>query len=116
MARYRGRTTCTTCNGGRLRQEASYVKVNKKNIQELIDYLPEPGIRTRGAAGNVLTTGLGSLELKRKQSFIYLFDYGHEWRFKVRVHAINENADPDAEYPRTVESVGEPPRQYRSWD
>ena len=37
LARYRGRTTCTTCNGGRLRTEAGYVKVGEKNIQELID-------------------------------------------------------------------------------
>jgi len=37
LARYRGRTTCTTCNGGRLRIEASYVKVNDKKIQDLID-------------------------------------------------------------------------------
>jgi len=37
MARYRGRTTCTECNGGRLRKEASYVKVDGKSIQELID-------------------------------------------------------------------------------
>jgi len=37
LARYRGRTTCMTCNGGRLRKEASYVKVGDKNIQELID-------------------------------------------------------------------------------
>ena len=66
--------------------------------------------------GNVLTTRLGSLELKRKQTFMYLFDYGSEWRFKVRVHAINENADPEAEYPRIVESVGKAPQQYRSWD
>jgi len=37
LARYRGRTTCTTCHGGRLRKEASYVKVGEKNIQDLID-------------------------------------------------------------------------------
>ena len=65
--------------------------------------------------GNVLTTTLGSLHLKRKQTFMYLFDHGAEWRFKVRVHAINENADLEAEYPRIVETVGTPPRQYRSW-
>ena len=51
---------------------------------------------------------------------MYLFDYGDEWRFKVRVHAIadfrDENADPDAEYPRLVESVGEAPEQYPAWD
>ena len=37
MARYRGRTTCTVCNGSRLRKESSYVKVQKKSIQELVD-------------------------------------------------------------------------------
>ncbi len=37
MARYRGRTTCPTCNGGRLRKEASYVKINGHTIQEIID-------------------------------------------------------------------------------
>jgi hypothetical protein len=66
--------------------------------------------------GDVRTTTLESLDLKPKQEFMYLFDYGDEWRFKVRVHAINENADPDAEYPRLVESVGEAPEQYPAWD
>lgn len=37
IARYRGRTTCTTCKGGRLRKEASYVKLGGKSISELID-------------------------------------------------------------------------------
>jgi len=66
--------------------------------------------------GDVRTTILESLGLKPKQEFMYLFDYGDEWRFKVRVHAINENADPEAEYPRLVESVGEAPEQYPAWD
>jgi len=37
MARYRGRTTCTECNGGRLRPEADYVKISGKGIKELIN-------------------------------------------------------------------------------
>jgi excinuclease ABC subunit A len=37
LARYRGRTTCPTCEGSRLRPEASYVKVGQKAIGELID-------------------------------------------------------------------------------
>ena len=37
MARYRGRTICTDCNGGRLRPEADYVKVGNKSIKELIN-------------------------------------------------------------------------------
>ena len=35
IARYRGKTTCTSCNGSRLRKEALYVKVNDKNIAEI---------------------------------------------------------------------------------
>ncbi len=37
IARYRGRTICTTCRGSRLRVEAAYVKVDKKSIHELIN-------------------------------------------------------------------------------
>jgi len=35
LSRYRGRTKCPECKGYRLRKEALYVKVNKKNIGEL---------------------------------------------------------------------------------
>jgi excinuclease ABC subunit A len=35
LARYRGRTTCNECKGGRLRKEASYIRVGTKNIMEL---------------------------------------------------------------------------------
>lgn len=37
LARYRGRTTCPTCKGRRLRKEALYVKVHGKNIAELVE-------------------------------------------------------------------------------
>lgn len=37
LARYRGRTTCPTCDGGRLRPEATYVKIDGKDISELVD-------------------------------------------------------------------------------
>ncbi len=66
--------------------------------------------------GDVRTTTLEELKLKPKQEFLYLFDYGDEWRFKVRVHAIDEDADPETGYPRLVESVGDAPSQYPDWD
>ncbi len=37
LSRYRGKTKCTTCNGKRLREEANNVKINNKNISELVD-------------------------------------------------------------------------------
>ena len=76
------------------------------------DFVEEDGAEP----GNVLTTAIDELALQPKQEFMYLFDYGDEWRFKVRVHTISEDADPAAEYPRLVESVGEAPLQYPEWD
>ncbi|MEY4660734.1 MAG: excinuclease subunit, partial [Bacteroidota bacterium] len=35
LSRYRGRTTCTSCDGYRLRKEALYVKINDRHIGEL---------------------------------------------------------------------------------
>ncbi len=36
LSRYRGKTTCTTCNGNRLRPETDYVKINDKTISNLV--------------------------------------------------------------------------------
>lgn len=67
------------------------------------------------APGDVQTTTLEELDLEMGQEFMYLFDYGDEWRFKVRVHEINPDAPEDVDYPRVVESVGEAPEQYPRW-
>lgn len=37
LARYRGRTTCTSCDGARLREEANYVKIAGKSVADLVD-------------------------------------------------------------------------------
>ncbi len=37
LARYRGKTTCPTCHGTRLKKEAGYVKVGGRSISELVD-------------------------------------------------------------------------------
>ena len=36
LSRYRGKTKCTTCDGKRLRDETNYVKINEKNISDLV--------------------------------------------------------------------------------
>jgi excinuclease ABC subunit A len=36
LSRYRGKTKCTSCNGKRLRDETNYVKINNKNISDLV--------------------------------------------------------------------------------
>src|SRR3569833_1496125 len=36
LSRYRGKTTCPECKGSRLRQDASYVKINGKSITDFV--------------------------------------------------------------------------------
>lgn len=36
MARYRGKTTCPACKGGRLKQTAMYVRIGGRNMAELV--------------------------------------------------------------------------------
>ncbi len=37
LSRYRGKTKCHACKGKRLREEASYVKINSKTVSDLVD-------------------------------------------------------------------------------
>ncbi|MDR7211159.1 excinuclease ABC subunit UvrA [Flavobacterium piscis] len=37
LSRYRGKTKCHACRGKRLREEASYVKINSKTVSDLVD-------------------------------------------------------------------------------
>jgi hypothetical protein len=64
---------------------------------------------------DVRETTLESLSLERGREFLYIFDYGDEWRFRIRLHAINPDA-PEGECPRIVQSVGEAPAQYGGWE
>mgnify|MGYP006278546889 CR=1 FL=1 len=45
LARYRGRTTCPTCDGGRLREEAAYVRIAGVAITDLV-VLPIDELKT----------------------------------------------------------------------
>ncbi len=65
--------------------------------------------------GDVRSTKIEDLDLKIGQEFLYLFDYGDEWRFKIRVYNINPDA-PEKDYPHIAEAVGEAPEQYQFWD
>ncbi len=57
---------------------------------------------------------LGELGLRRGNRFLYLFDFGDDHRFSVRVVEVKESADRDR-LPRVVEAVGRAPEQYSAW-
>lgn len=55
------------------------------------------------------------LNLRIKQRFLYLFDYGDEHRFEVQLIEVDPGAPKKEDYPRIVESHGEDPAQYGGW-
>lgn len=84
-----------------------YDMINElQRLEENPDLLEEEEVR------DVRTTPIESLNLTKGQEFLYVFDYGDDHRFSLRVHAIKAEADPDAEYPRIVEAKGDAPAQY----
>lgn len=72
LARYRGRTTCTDCGGGRLRPEATYVKVAGKSLPELA----EMSIRDL----NAFFQGLSLTPLEEKTAARILFEIKNRLR------------------------------------
>jgi hypothetical protein len=47
-----------------------------------------------------------------KKEFLFLFDYGDEWHFGVKLRRVTEQVEPGAQYPRVVASHGDAPPQY----
>jgi hypothetical protein len=54
---------------------------------------------------------IGQAGLFTGKNFLYLFDFGSEWHFKVFVEAVLPHAEEPQE-PRLIASVGENPEQY----
>ena len=101
----------TTLNDDTLTDDEKLMRVAPLT-SKLWDFITD--LKDTDLAGDVRETTLDQLDLKVGKKFLYVFDYGDEHRFQVRVHAANPDA-PDGDYPRIVESVGEAPEQYPSW-
>jgi hypothetical protein len=43
---------------------------------------------------------------------LFLFDYGDEWHFRVRLKSFGERTSAKVRYPRIVAGGGEAPEQY----
>lgn len=51
-----------------------------------------------------------------KKEFLFLFDYGDEWHFGVKLIRTSDSVAPGATYPRVVASQGDAPPQYPDVD
>ncbi len=58
---------------------------------------------------------IGELGLVKGQAFLYLFDYGDEWRFRVALEEIRQDK-PHPKIPRILKKKGKSPRQYPNWE
>ena len=55
--------------------------------------------------------------LPKGHFLFYLFDYGDDWRFRIRkTNRKTQFATEGVIYPRVVSGVGENPEQYPAWD
>ena len=51
-----------------------------------------------------------------RKEFLFLFDYGDEWRFRVKLVRTGDAVDAGAGYPRVVARHGDAPPQYEDVD
>ncbi len=65
----------------------------------------------RGLGERTSRVRLDRLELRSRKRFLYIFDFGDEWRHEIRVEKAGLPPD-GGEYPRIVEEHGEAPPQY----
>ena len=74
---------------------------------------PDPfgGPRAR-TAGRVPIREVPFPGVAGKKEFLFLFDYGDEWHFGVKLVRLSEQVEPGARYPRVVASQGQAPPQY----
>ncbi len=81
---------------------------------EAWDKASEYAAHPEGSERGVSVT-LGSLHLRPRQKFLYLYDYGDQHEFDVQLVGVNPDA-PKGRYPKIIETHGKPPAQYGDWD
>ncbi len=85
------------------------------SLRSLVGMLPEgmlAGLTGGGPeAKNAAETSLESLALAEGQKMLYMVG-DDEWRFDVRLDAVDDNADDDGLYPLVLDGEGPAPEQY----
>lgn len=89
------------------------------NLRLLMEVMPKELLAGMVGDGpetkNASEATLEGLELTPGQRILYMFG-DDDWRFDVRVEAINEAAEDDAFYPLILDGDGPAPQQYHETD
>ena len=72
----------------------------------------DPDGRLRPGADEVQIRDVPLPGVTGKKEFLFLFDYGDEWHFGVKLRGKSDRIEPNAPYPRVVAEHGEAPPQY----
>jgi Plasmid pRiA4b ORF-3-like protein len=78
---------------------------------DLFEEGPRPHAAKRIAIRDVPLPGAAG-----KKEFLFLFDYGDEWYFGVKLVRLLPSVEPGMRYPRVVAQAGEAPPQYPPLD
>jgi len=66
---------------------------------------------------NAAAYRLERLALRKGASFLYIFDYGDEWRHTIKLEAVTPNGvAPGVDFPRVSERHGDSIPQYPAWE
>jgi hypothetical protein len=66
-------------------------------------------------AGSVENTAVSAAFPADKVKFLFLFDYGDQWEFKIE-RIGSSTKTPGANYPRVTKSTGKAPEQYPHYE
>lgn len=84
-----------------------------RQTEYALDSAPGPfGEPAARAAGRTLIREVPFPGVRGTKEFLFLFDYGDEWRFRVKLRRTSDTLEPDAAYPRVVAKHGQAPPQY----
>ncbi|RLE45722.1 hypothetical protein DRJ22_03745 [Candidatus Woesearchaeota archaeon] len=86
-------------------------KPYSKNIK--MEYTCDNHINLDPSEGEPNSTDiqLRKLKLKKNQKFLFIFDFGDDHHFRIKVKDFGE-VQEGLKYPRIIESIGEAPEQY----
>lgn len=82
-------------------------------LQEDFDLVEGRGAR---AADKVQIRHVPLPGVRGKKEFLFLFDYGDEWHFGVKLRGTRDQVEAGARYPRVVAEQGKAPPQYPNVD
>ena len=88
-----------------------------RDSEYALDSQPDPlgGPRAR-AARRVLIRDVPWPGASSKKEFLFLFDYGDEWHFGVKLVRQSPTVEARVRYPRVVAQLGDAPPQYPDMD